>query len=516
MKNKNMYLNKFYINFNTNKILIPIIIFLGFLFRLISYPYEIPITLDGIDYFLYTVDLSRGNIFPEGYLINKFGWPIFLSPIFSIFQNNNMMELMNIQRITSIFISCITIIPIYFSITRFFNSKVAIVAASLFIFNPKIIENSTLGISDPLFIFLIFSSIMFITSQKSKYQIFSFFIGGLSFVVRAEGILIVLPLITVLIWKHEHHKKTILCIFVGILVFLTTLYVSDYLVTFQNDQISIFDTIYNFKNLNNEEILYGNEEIGTISNNFNKFLANSISKFIIYSGWVILPNIIFFVILSIIKIKKKFLKNIILFLLIYLELSLTAIFAYGKNIEEVRYLFVLFLPILLFSSYGINFIYEKLRVKNKIFFLIIPIIISSGIFVAYTTDDYNYQRELSFAVDILVHEGKGINLFDDGRFVKSSEISKNWPQLPSLKENLKMDLNILRFSTDGYNSIDEFLEKNHKNGLTHILVKEKNGDSLFNDLFENEENYPYLEKIFDYNDYDFKNKIFIFKIVPII
>jgi len=357
---------------------------------------------------------------------------------------------------------------------------------------------------------------MFITSQKSKYQIFSFFIGGLSFVVRAEGILIVLPLITVLIWKHEHHKKTILCIFVGILVFLTTLYVSDYLVTFQNDQISIFDTIYNFKNLNNEEILYGNEEIGTISNNFNKFLANSISKFIIYSGWVILPNIIFFVILSIIKIKKKFLKNIILFLLIYLELSLTAIFAYGKNIEEVRYLFVLFLPILLFSSYGINFIYEKLRVKNKIFFLIIPIIISSGIFVAYTTDDYNYQRELSFAVDILVHEGKGINLFDDGRFVKSSEISKNWPQLPSLKENLKMDLNILRFSTDGYNSIDEFVEKNHKNGLTHILVKEKNGDSLFNDLFENEENYPYLEKIFDYNDYDFKNKIFIFKIVPII
>ena len=174
------------------------------------------------------------------------------------------------------------------------------------------------------------------------------------------------------------------------------------------------------------------------------------------------------------------------------------------------------MPILLFSSYGINFIYEKLRVKNKIFFLIIPIIISSGIFVAYTTDDYNYQRELSFAVDILVHEGKGINLFDDGRFVKSSEISKNWPQLPSLKENLKMDLNILRFSTDGYNSIDEFVEKNHKNGLTHILVKEKNGDSLFNDLFENEENYPYLEKIFDYNDYDFKNKIFIFKIVPII
>lgn len=510
-----MHQNKFYNNFNENIILIPIIFLSGFLIRLIFFPFEIPITLDGIDYFLYAVDLSRGSIFPDGYIINKFGWSIFLSPIFSIFQNSSMIELMNIQRITSILISCITIIPIYFTITRFFNSKVALVAATLYIFNPKIIENSTLGISDPLFIFLIFSSIMFISNQKLKYQIFSFFIGGLSFIVRPEGILIILPLITVIILKHQLNKKTILCMIFGILIFLTTLYISDYIITFQNDQISIFDTIYNFKNLNNEEISYGNEEVGTISNNFNMFLTNSISKFIIFSGWVILPNIIFFVILSIIKIKKNFLKNIILFLLIYLELSITAIFAYGKNIEEVRYLFVLFLPILLFSSYGINFIYEKLKVKNKILFLIIPIMISSGMFVVYTTDDYNYQRELSFAADVLVKEGNGINLFDDGRFVKSSEISKNWPQLPSLNESLKMKLNIIRFSTENYNNIDEFVEKNHKNGLTHILVKEKNGDPLFDDLFENEDSYPYLEKIFDYNDYNFKNKIFIFKIKSI-
>jgi Gpi18-like mannosyltransferase len=493
--------------------LIPIIIFLGFLFRFIIYPYEIPITLDGMDYFLYTVDLSRGNIFPEGYLINKFGWPIFLSPIFSIFQNSNMIELMNIQRVISIFISCITIIPIYFTITRFFNSKVALVAASLFIFNPKIIENSTLGISDPLFIFLIFLSIMFISSQKFKYQIFSFFIGGLSFVVRPEGILIILVLLTILILKQGLNKKIIKCIFFGILIFLGTLYVSDFFITFQNDQISIFDTLLNFKNIQNEEIAYGENEIGNLSNDFDIFLVNSISKFVIYSGWIMMPNIIFFALLSIIKIKKNFLKNIILFLLIYFELSFTALYAYGKNIEETRYLFVLFLPILLFSSYGINYIYEKLKVKNKILILIIPIIISSGIFLIYTTDDYVYPRELSFAVDVLVNEGNGVNQFDDRRFVKSSEVSKNWPQLPSLKENLKMDLNILKFSTDNYNNINEFVEKNSKNGLTHILVKEKNGDPLFNELLENEEDYPYLMKIFDYNDYNFKNKILIFKIV---
>ena len=228
-----------------------------------------------------------------------------------------------------------------------------------------------------------------------------------------------------------------------------------------------------------------------------------------------IPNMIFFVILSIIIIKKNFLKNIILFLLIYFELSFTALYAYGKNIEETRYLFVLFLPILLFSSYGINYIHNKLNKKNWVLFLIIPIIVSSSIFLILTIDDYDFQRELVFATNILVDEGNGVNLFVDGRFVKSSYLLKSWPELPPIKENLKMGIGFTKFSTENYNSIDEFIEGNYENGLTHILIEEKNADPFFNDLVKNTNKYPNLEKIFDYNDYNFENKILIFKIVPI-
>ena len=71
---------------------------------------------------------------------------------FAISNSTEMIEFMNIQRILSIIISVLTIIPLYYLIKNFFKKEIAIVAASLFIFSPKIIENSILGITDPLFI----------------------------------------------------------------------------------------------------------------------------------------------------------------------------------------------------------------------------------------------------------------------------------------------------------------------------------------------------------------------------
>ena len=56
----------------------------GLLVRLFFYPYNIPVSGDAIDYFPYSIALARGDIFPDGYLINKFGWPVFLSPCFAI------------------------------------------------------------------------------------------------------------------------------------------------------------------------------------------------------------------------------------------------------------------------------------------------------------------------------------------------------------------------------------------------------------------------------------------------
>ena len=105
-------------------ILIVLVSIAGLLIRLYFFPNNTPIATDAIDYFAYTVALSQGNIFPDVYVINKFGWPIFLAPFFALVDNPEMIDLMNIQRIISIFISILTLIPIYYLIRYFFNKEI--------------------------------------------------------------------------------------------------------------------------------------------------------------------------------------------------------------------------------------------------------------------------------------------------------------------------------------------------------------------------------------------------------
>lgn len=77
------------------------------------------------------------------------------------FSSSDFMELIGLQRLISIILSTMTIIPIYFLTKRFVGNYFAIFAVSLFIFDPRIVQNSTLGITEPLFLILLTSSIIF-------------------------------------------------------------------------------------------------------------------------------------------------------------------------------------------------------------------------------------------------------------------------------------------------------------------------------------------------------------------
>jgi len=90
---------KIKVKYKDNSLLILfLLIGIGFLIRLYYIPFQVPISLDGIDYFAYTVAINKEGYFPEGILGINFGWPTFLSPIFSLWGSNEMLELMNIQR----------------------------------------------------------------------------------------------------------------------------------------------------------------------------------------------------------------------------------------------------------------------------------------------------------------------------------------------------------------------------------------------------------------------------------
>lgn len=502
----NQTLEKF---FSQNYMYIISIISLGFTLRIIFFPFDIPVLLDGLDYFMYAVDLSRGNVFPEGFLINKFGWGIFLSPFFSIFSNLEPIQLMNLQRVISIILSVSTFIPLYIIAKKFFTDKVSLVVTSLFIFNPKIIENSLLGISEPLFLLQMFLAVSFTLSNKTKFQLLGFLVASFVFITRQEGIFIIFVLIFIIFFKNGINKKNLLLLLMGLIIFSGNLLIIDFVINY-NKEISIFDPISNYINLEENQNTIEKNQISD-KNNLEILFINSIFNYSKYFILILLPYTLVFFILSVLKIKKICSKPKILFLSIGVILSVTPLMLYGNNFEETRYLFPILLPVIMFSGISITWINNKLKNKKFLSILLICIIFSSWFFLNFLIDDYTYFHELTFAIDYLVENADGVNSFKDSGFIRSYEIIKKWPILPTLNDNLKSNWDLKRFNTNEYSEIESFVKDNQSQGLTHILIKNKNPNILFNELFENE-NKSYLKKVFDSDDYNFQNKIIIFKI----
>ena len=86
---------------------------IGLLVRFYYFPYEIPFTYDALDYFSYALSMSQTGHFPNNWPLVNNGWPSFVSIIFANLNSENFMDFIHTQRILSVIISVLTIIPIY-------------------------------------------------------------------------------------------------------------------------------------------------------------------------------------------------------------------------------------------------------------------------------------------------------------------------------------------------------------------------------------------------------------------
>ncbi len=493
-------------------ILIVLVSIAGLLIRLYFFPNNTPIATDAIDYFAYTVALSQGNIFPDGYVINKFGWPIFLAPFFALVDNPEMIDLMNIQRIISIFISILTLIPIYYLIRYFFNKEIGLVAASLFIFNPKIIENSLLGISDPLFVFFISLSIMFIFVRNSKYYYISYIMASFAFIVRQEAIIILIPLISSFIIRKDFNLNKIIKLAIGLISFFIIVVAADFALA-SDMNMSIFDTVIYAAQISEQEMVMDTNEqsvkTGNITDNVGEFIKNGILNYSKYLVWVLMPNLVWIALFSIFVFKKRISSNKIIFLIFFIILSLTGFYAYGKGIQEVRYLFTLIPIVTLFCGYGVGQIYSK--IGKKVLLLIIPIVISSGFFIVITYDDVNHRESFEDAMNVIKF-AKGINNYDGGTFVKVAIMQEKWPELLPYGENRKISFDVQKFATEEHENIEDFIFENYKKGLTHLVIYQTNNTQYLDSIFTDEKKYPYLEKVYDSKSVQEHKRVKIFYI----
>ena len=179
----------------------------GFLIRIYYFPYDIPFEQDVLEFFVYAANTSNfGGIPSEWYLANN-GWPLFISIFFYIIPIDSFFDHTYLHRLLSIIISVITVIPLYYFCKKYFNEKIALVGASLFIFNPSVIEHSILGGNEILFTFVIIMALYFMISNKQKTIYVSFILLGILSVIRYEGILLIIPFSVIFFIKSKRNQK---------------------------------------------------------------------------------------------------------------------------------------------------------------------------------------------------------------------------------------------------------------------------------------------------------------------
>jgi hypothetical protein len=183
-------------------------------------------------------------------------------------------------------------------------------------------------------------------------------------------------------------------------------------------------------------------------------------------------------------------------------------------------------PILsVISLFSVRKYFNKFSNKNiGLIILISLILISSITFLEIKKIDVNHEHE-SLKIAKIVSEKTGIinqYAIESGYLpIIGMQELKEFPILKSNFEKLGNDMkhcfnihaceNIIPVKS---NNIIEFLENSKEKGITHLVIdnKEKRRATFVNDIFKNEQYFPYLIKIYDSKDEQLSYQVKIFKI----
>ena len=279
---------------------------------------------------------------------------------------------MNLQRILSVVISSFTIFPMYFLCKKFFDNPFPIIGALIFAFEPHLILNSTLGITEPLFILLTTLAIVSIIDSRKYMNFLSFAFAACSVLVRSEGIILFLPLTILFFINCRNNKKQILYYPILCLIFVIIL------IPIASHNIEITGNDGFVSRVISETGIDKNENNSTVESNSDGF-SNRIEQFFKMYGWALIPTFILFVPFGLFFVIKnhKFdhLKIILLFLT-----TLPPVVYSLSFLPDPRYSYFTFPILIIISLFTIKLIQNKIKNRN----LILIVIISGVLFSSLT------------------------------------------------------------------------------------------------------------------------------------
>ena len=199
-----------------------LIIILGLVLRFYYFPYDVPFSLDASVYFSYAYEMAKSGEFPNGFILANNGWPTFLAIFFSMLKAGEFQTFVDLQRIIAIVISVLAVFPMYFLCRKFFPKFIALIGAALLVLEPRVISNSMLGITEPMFNLLIITSLVAFFSKKN-WIYFSFAFLAIAVIVRYEAFLLIIPFSIMFFIKLRKDNRRIFKYFLCLGIFILIL-----------------------------------------------------------------------------------------------------------------------------------------------------------------------------------------------------------------------------------------------------------------------------------------------------
>ncbi len=481
-----------------------IICLIAVIIRLYHTPFDTPVILDSIFYFLHAYDISiTGQL--TNYNLSHSGWSEFLSLFFMIFHFDNAIDYMNLQRIVSVILSGMTVIPVYFICKKYFNNYYSLVGAIIFAFEPRIIINSTLGITDTLYIFAITLGILFFLNSNKKIMLLSFGIIAWATIIRSEGQFWFVCFTILYFLRFRKSRKDLMMYVIVLAIFLLVL--SPIVI----HRIQCCETDGIFARILGELSMYDDkreviEDVNDLRGGvYGPNWIDGIKLF----GWSMIPIFVIFVPIGLILIFKQLKYPNYVLVLVLTILSIPILYSVSVG-PDTRYVYPIFSIFCVISLFGIKWICDHYDNKRIILAIVtIAIISSSIVFLQIKTNDLEYYKEYNVVAQYVINNTTGINGYypEDG-LVRGWEIIEQWPNL-----KYSSPYNFAIINNVEVNSLKDFIIDEKHNGLTHLVIDEnKNRAPFIKDVYSNEHNYPYLMKVFDTKDLGYKHGVKIFKI----
>ena len=519
-----------------------VIISLGL--KLYTVDFSIPPHSDDFGYILDSIQYNQGDFFISQK--KQPGWSLVLSPIPTFLNSDNFLDHASAARILSIAISTVTIIPMYILARRFFDEKHSLVASCFFAFEPHLNYNAGTALSEPLFIFVLILSMVFILNDKIKYHYLAFIFAGFCWWIRLEAIYPIIAIISIYFIVHRAKSNSLRNFFfcmIFLFLIISPLFIqrdiqfNDPFYIWQSGTILSEDyaeLLTTPENAGIGDFVEKHGILGLVDRLANGLLNlfSILARMLYPYLFILLP---FGILFSLRPVGQK-MNNIKANWIIIISIIsvLTIIFAI---FEERRYLLPIFpfliilsiIPIQRITNYGLDAFNFSETHKSAFLIIIVSIAFLLSCMFTMGIGEFGYGspnsslecEKIKFTENLIENfDGRilrdqtvddylaYVNLTSGNNDFKIFKSPRGKDPYPDLYEPGK----VVRISVYG-NTIEELIINGETKGLKYIGILE--GGSYFfpflNDLYYKEENYPYMNKVFDSDAIgyqEFKIKIF--------